>query len=844
MKIVRREPDRGYLDSMLWLPKRLVNERGLKSSLTYNFVERGRDVTLWLWKESEHHILVPRCFIKELGEAEFDVVDCRPTSYPAVSIKSRIVLDAKNPERVVQRQAAHALLSSDGGILQLACIGGDTVLNLNRAGKGFRMTVRKAYERWNSTGRYSWDPNIPTKTRAFLGARVGLHKIVGISQVGPRITYTVHLADGKSLRVTSDHKILTSLGYRSLEDGLGVGGLVAVDTGQARWGKKPESNRKKKKFVYKRLHWYPNHPYAHKNGNKTGPRTGRLQEWCLEEHRAVAEADLNGLTLEAYREHFRKGNIGNLKFLDPAKMHVHHKNGDYTDNRKENLEMLQVADHIKHHSLGVLAFHYGRLKFVEITAVEEFGEELVYDISCSEPHHNFVANGIVVHNCGLGKTVIALHCIAEIGTPAIIHVDNMQLLGQWREEILRHLELREDDIGLIGDSVFDWHKPVVLATYQTIAYRAHEVGEEFRRWFGQAWWDEGHHVGAPTYCRGADLFYGKRFMLTATPYRDDGQHVIYDMHIGPVLYKDLQQELTPEIIFKWTGFELDLSNGSVVRATHTSAGEMHFGLLSGYIGSNRERLAWTVKFLRGLVEEGRKILVLSPSVAELANLLATWNGVDDLYTDIPAPTNEDVGYDGTIIPLQLTREKSKWLEDKLEKYWCPERRPGLTEIAKVSDILMGDLVFRAIENELGHRQKEYIDKLTAMPSNAGLMVYKVDEQIRSRVVKDKAVTFAVHKYGKEGLDAPDLDTVVACEPMSKQNAAQQFMGRVLRMRFGKKDPRVYVLVDNIGLLLGMSHKMQKLLRNWAIEDGGPYDYKKEDYPPQRQPVSRMRAFRR
>lgn len=569
MKIVRRDPDKGYLDSMLWLPKRCVNEKGLKGSLTYNFVERGKDVVLWLWKESEHHILVPRCFIRDLSEAEFEIIDCRPTSYARVNIKSKILLDAKNPARNVQQLAAQTLLASNGGILQLSC--------------------------------------------------------------------------------------------------------------------------------------------------------------------------------------------------------------------------------------------------------------------------------------GAGKTVIALHVISQLATPAIIHIDNMHLLGQWREEILRHLDLKEQDIGLIGDGVFNWEgKAIVLATYQTIAYRAYELPEEFRRWFGQAWWDEGHHIGAPTYCRGADLYYGKRFMLTATPYRDDGQHIIYDMHIGPVLYKDLQQELTPNIIFKWTGFELDLQDEEVVKATHTSHGEIHFGLLSTYLGSNKDRLQWVVNFLRGLVAQGRKVLVLSPSVAELANMLAVWNEVDEgeLFTDIPYPSNEEVGWDGTIRPRQLDQDTARWLRERLPEYECPKRIPGMTEISKVSNLLMGDIVHKALEAEMNHRQKKYIDWLTAMPSNAGLMVYKVEEELRRRVVKEKAVTFAVHKYGKEGLDAPDLDTIVACEPMSKQNATQQFMGRVLRTKFGKKDPRVYILVDNIGLLVGMSMKMQKLLRSWAFEDGGPYKYTKEGYPQQAQSISKIKAFRR
>jgi hypothetical protein len=36
----------------------------------------------------------------------------------------------------------------------------------------------------------------------------------------------------------------------------------------------------------------------------------------------------------------------------------------------------------------------------EVAAIEPDGEAHVYDIVCEDPHRNFVANGIVVHNCG------------------------------------------------------------------------------------------------------------------------------------------------------------------------------------------------------------------------------------------------------------------------------------------------------------------------------------------------------------------------------------------------------------------------------------------------------------
>lgn len=46
-----------------------------------------------------------------------------------------------------------------------------------------------------------------------------------------------------------------------------------------------------------------------------------------------------------------------------------------------------------------------RPKYVEIVSIEEYGEEDTYDIEMEDPHHNFIANGIVVHNSISGRYV-------------------------------------------------------------------------------------------------------------------------------------------------------------------------------------------------------------------------------------------------------------------------------------------------------------------------------------------------------------------------------------------------------------------------------------------------------
>lgn len=442
--------------------------------------------------------------------------------------------------------------------------------------------------------------------------------------------------------------------------------------------------------------------------------------------------------------------------------------------------------------------------------------------------------GILQLACGLGKTVIFLELIARLKVPTLIVIDNTQLLEQWKKEVA-NLLIVPGGTGLIQGPILDWKKPIVFTTYQTLAQKADLLPEEARKWFGLIGWDEGHHIGAPTFCRSADLFYGKRIALTATPDRDDGMQVVYHHHIGKVLFKHLKQDRKPRIYFRWTGLALDKTDPVSRALTEDKNGELHVGKVAGYFGQWPARLHLILDLVTDALGEGRKVLVLSNSIDELANLKGMWDGRQDLYTDIKFPDSQEVG--SGLLPLELDDRTLQKLIRNLSAYRkqvtdvslpMAKRQMLARRISEAQNSLDRHAVWRQLDLIHRKRQREHVKSLVDTPSTAGLMIHQVPTSIRANLMKEKEVVFAVSKYGREGLDSPDLDTIIAAEPMSSRNALQQFMGRVLRK--GGKSPVVVFLEDDIGPFIGMCQNLRRHLREWPEEDGGPLEYECIGHP--------------
>lgn len=132
MKIIKRLPGVGYIDNWLWVPKTHAHSDQIASTFTYI----GKDMTpIEAWREEPHHFRVPRNFLNyaTLGKLGYPVYDTRVKTFARVSIRSKVVLDAREPSKDYQRRGSEALLASYDGILCLRCGAGKTPTALHSA---------------------------------------------------------------------------------------------------------------------------------------------------------------------------------------------------------------------------------------------------------------------------------------------------------------------------------------------------------------------------------------------------------------------------------------------------------------------------------------------------------------------------------------------------------------------------------------------------------------------------------------------------------------------------------------------------------------------------------------
>ena len=123
----------------------------------------------------------------------------------------------------------------------------------------------------------------------------------------------------------------------------------------------------------------------------------------------------------------------------------------------------------------------------------------------------------------------------------------------------------------------------------------------------------------------------------------------------------------------------------------------------------------------------------------------------------------------------------------------------------------GVLVLSDRLQHLDVMEKRLCAVLPYRTARLGIASTKAEKERRARILTDLNngalnVVFATYKLAKEGLDVPNLCTVVLACPVKDKTTVIQSAGRVARKADGKEYGTVIDFSDDFGLLYGYEKK--------------------------------------
>ena len=338
----------------------------------------------------------------------------------------------------------NVLLASDMG-----CIDGDAIVTINRHGKSSNVTLKKMYDLFhNHIGIYTYEER-PMYIRGFVGDRYGLNKVLDVVDSGVKHCIEITLDSGKKLRLTPDHVVFTKDGEIEAKDSLGC--YIQVDNSYSKCNKKQKTdcvsteckrchtivnlvkNPKARFFGYcincshklsKHIGFggysedvveiLGNDGYVYLRGKKFHNYQGRHTTNGVQKHVYVMEQHLG-----------RKLTSGEI---------IHHKDGNKLNNDISNLEILTQSEHNRRHNeLSNMCLRFNiQASYEKVISITDIGDVHVYDVKV-EKNHNFLANKILVHNCG--KTCMATVFLNKVNLYPALIVCPASLKFNWSIEV-------------------------------------------------------------------------------------------------------------------------------------------------------------------------------------------------------------------------------------------------------------------------------------------------------------------------------------------------------------------------------------------------------------------------
>lgn len=272
----------------------------------------------------------------------------------------------------------------------------------------YKMRIEDVWKKWQPTVRHS-RPERQTNA-LFPRSRVqamqlrrlneearefGHTRITDVIQGAPKQMVRVTTASGRSVSLTLEHRVLTSVGWMRLVDALRQGALLTLEgttRNKAKRWEVPDIDEGKEEWRpvvgWESLYQVSNQGRVRRLGcspRKTNVGANGYNVVSLSRNGQTTLHTTHSLVLEAF--------VGSR----PQGCEARHKNHNRADARVENLEWGTAQDNSRDR---VESDRNQRLVpvFEEIVEAVDIGLAPTFDLAVEGPWHNFVADGFVVHN--------------------------------------------------------------------------------------------------------------------------------------------------------------------------------------------------------------------------------------------------------------------------------------------------------------------------------------------------------------------------------------------------------------------------------------------------------------
>jgi flavin-dependent thymidylate synthase len=293
------------------------------------------------------------------------------------------------------------------------CLGPDTLVHFeapkgDRAGRRFvyKMRIEDVWKKWQSTQRSTR----PERQKNAFGPRGRIQamrlrcaderrrefvqtRVFDVIRGEPKRMVRVTLASGKQLTATREHRVLTSQGWTILGEAIERRSLLAcegVTRGHAQRWEFPEPNEAREEW--REIPGWPNYEVSSEGRVR---RVGCSPKNSSPGANGYSVVSLSDGETAAYAVHTLV--LRTFRGPCPDGMEARHINSNRADARLSNLEWATPKRNAQDR---VEADRNQRLvvAFEEIVATEDVGDLPTYDLAVEGPWHNFVADGVVVHN--------------------------------------------------------------------------------------------------------------------------------------------------------------------------------------------------------------------------------------------------------------------------------------------------------------------------------------------------------------------------------------------------------------------------------------------------------------